>query len=137
MPSLPLRYAAQDAAGRALARWWQQQPQVSQVLHPALPESPGHEHWQGLCTQAAGLFSVVFDARHAAAKVHAFVDALKLFKLGYSWAGPVSLAVPYDLSVVRPGTAWRGTLVRFSLGLEDIGDLRADLAAALQSVAWD
>ena len=137
LPSLPLRYAAQDAAGRALARWWQQQPQVSQVLHPALPESPGHEHWQGLCTQAAGLFSVVFDARHAAAKVHAFVDALKLFKLGYSWAGPVSLAVPYDLSVVRPGTAWRGTLVRFSLGLEDIGDLRADLAAALQSVAWD
>jgi cystathionine beta-lyase len=107
------------------------------VLHPALPGSPGHAHWQSLCTQAAGLFSVVFDARHSAAKVHAFVNALKLFKLGYSWAGPVSLAVPYDLSVVRPGTAWRGTLVRFSLGLEDVCDLRADLAAALQSVAWD
>jgi cystathionine beta-lyase len=136
LPSLPLRYAAQDAAGRALARWWLQQPQVSQVLHPALPGSPGHEHWQSLCTQAAGLFSVVFDARHERAKVHAFVDALKLFKLGYSWAGPVSLAVPYDLSVVRPGSAWRGTLVRFSLGLEDACDLRADLAAALQSVTW-
>lgn len=136
LPSLPLRYAAQDAAGRALARWWLQQPQVSRVLHPALPGSPGHEHWQGLCTQAAGLFSVVFDARHAPGKVHAFVDALKLFKLGYSWAGPVSLAVPYDLSVIRPGTAWRGTLVRFSLGLEDACDLRADLAAALQSVDW-
>ncbi len=84
-----------------------------------------------MCTQAAGLFSVVFDARHERAKVHAFVDALKLFKLGYSWAGPVSLVVPYDLSVIRPGSAWRGTLVRFSLGLEDVQDLQHDLEAAL------
>ncbi|HRH85390.1 MAG TPA: PLP-dependent transferase [Rubrivivax sp.] len=136
LPSLPLRYAAQDAAGRALAQWWQQQPQVSRVLHPALPGSPGHAHWAGLCTQAAGLFSVVFDARHDARQVHAFVDALKLFKLGYSWAGPVSLAVPYDFAQIRPGSAWRGTLVRFSLGLEDVRDLQADLAAALKSVNW-
>lgn len=136
LPSLPLRYAAQDAAGRALAQWWRQQPQVAQVLHPALPGSPGHEHWRGLCTQAAGLFSVLFDARHEARRVHAFVDALKLFKLGYSWAGPVSLAVPYDLAVVRPGSAWRGTLVRFSLGLEDVRDLQDDLAAALRAVDW-
>ena len=136
LPSLPLRYAAQDAAGRTLAQWWQQQPQVSRVLHPALPGSPGHAHWAGLCTQAAGLFSVVFDARHDARQVHAFVDALKLFKLGYSWAGPVSLAVPYDFAQIRPGSAWRGTLVRFSLGLEDVRDLQADLAAALQAVNW-
>ena len=136
LPSLPLRYAAQDAAGRALAQWWQQQPQVSRVLHPALPGSPGHAHWAGLCTQAAGLFSVVFDARHDARQVHAFVDALKLFKLGYSWAGPVSLAVPYDFAQIRPGSAWRGTLVRFSLGLEDVRDLQADLAAALRAVNW-
>jgi len=136
LPSLPLRYAAQDAAARALAQWWLQQPQVSQVLHPALPGSPGHEHWHALCTQAAGLFSVLFHARYDRRRVHAFVDALKLFKLGYSWAGPVSLAVPYDLAVIRPGSAWRGTLVRFSLGLEDVQDLQADLAAALQAVNW-
>jgi cystathionine beta-lyase len=131
LPSLTLRYAAQDAAGRTLAQWWQRQPQASQVLHPALPGSPGHAHWRSLCTQAAGLFSVVFDERHDRAKVHAFVDALKLFKLGYSWAGPVSLVVPYDFAVIRPGTAWRGTLVRFSLGLEDVQDLQDDLAQAL------
>ena len=136
LPSLPLRYAAQDAAGRALAQWWRRQPQVAQVLHPALPGSPGHEHWRALCTQAAGLFSVLFDARHEVRRVHAFVDALKLFKLGYSWAGPVSLAVPYDLAVVRPGSTWRGTLVRFSLGLEDVRDLQDDLAAALRAVDW-
>jgi cystathionine beta-lyase len=133
LPSLALRYAAQDAAGRTLAMWWQQRPQVSQVLHPALPGSPGHAHWAALCSQAAGLFSVVFDERHERSHVHAFVDALKLFKLGYSWAGPVSLVVPYDLSVIRQGGAWRGTLVRFSLGLEDVRDLQADLAQALRA----
>ena len=133
LPSLPLRYAAQDRAGRLLAQWWQRQPQISRVLHPALPGSPGHEHWAGLCTQAAGLFSVVFDARYEARQVHAFVDALKLFKIGYSWAGPVSLAVPYDFAQIRPGSAWRGTLVRFSLGLEDVADLQADLEQALHA----
>ncbi len=137
LPSLALRYAAQDAAARQLAHWWQSQPQVVAVLHPALPGSPGHEHWRKLCTQAAGLFSVVFDERYRAEQVHAFVDALKLFKLGYSWAGPVSLAVPYDLSAIRADAPWRGTLVRFSLGLEDACDLQRDLAAALESVRWD
>jgi cysteine-S-conjugate beta-lyase len=137
LPSLALRYAAQDAAGRTLAAWWQQQPQVSQVLHPALPGSPGHSHWAALCSQAAGLFSVVFDERHERSKVHAFIDALQLFKLGYSWAGPVSLVVPYDFAVVRPGSAWRGTLVRFSLGLEDVQDLQADLAQALRATFGD
>jgi len=133
LPSLALRYAAQDATGRALAQWWLQQPQVSQVLHPALPGSAGHAHWAAQCSQCAGLFSVVFDERHERAKVHAFVDALTLFKLGYSWAGPVSLVVPYDLAVIRPGSAWRGTLVRFSLGLEDVRDLQHDLAQALRA----
>ncbi|MGL6111767.1 MAG: PLP-dependent transferase, partial [Rubrivivax sp.] len=134
LPSLALRYGAQDAAARTLAAWWQRQAQVSRVLHPALAGSPGHEHWHQLCTQAAGLFSVVFDERHDRAKVHAFVDALKLFKLGYSWAGPVSLAVPYDFAVIRPGGKWRGSLVRFSLGLEDVQDLQDDLEQALRGV---
>jgi len=137
LPSLPLRYAAQDAAGRALAQWWTQQPQVTDVLHPALPGAPGHAHWKALCSQAAGLFSVVFDARFKPQQVHAFVDALKLFKIGYSWAGPVSLAVPYDVATMRPGSPWRGTLVRFSLGLEDPADLQADLQQALRAVRWD
>src|SRR5690606_23834399 len=88
LPTLALRYAAQDAAARQLARWWSGRPEVVQVLHPALPESPGHAHWQRLCTQAAGLFSVVFDERFTVAQVDAFVDALRLFRIGYSWAGP-------------------------------------------------
>ena len=131
LPTIAVRYAAQDAAARELARWWQQRAEVVRVLHPALPGAPGHEHWRALCTQAAGLFSVQFDARHAPATVHAFCDALRLFRLGYSWAGPVSLVVPYDLAVLRPGTQQRGTLVRFSIGFEDVADLQADIEQAL------
>ena len=103
------------------------------MLHPALPGASGHDHWARLCTQAAGLFSVLFDGRHERAKVRAFVDALRLFKLGYSWAGPVSLAVPYDLGVIRPRSGRQGTLLRFSLGLENAADLQADLERALDA----
>ena len=131
LPSMVLRYAAADRAGRALAQWWAQRAEVVQVLHPALPGSPGHANWQRLCTQAAGLFSVVFDARYSVRQVDAFVDALTLFKIGFSWAGPVSLVVPYDLQAMRRQPAWRGTLVRFSLGLEAVDDLIADCAQAL------
>ena len=133
LPSLTLRYSAQDVAGRALAQWWQGQPGVAQVLHPALPGAPGHEHWKSHCRAAAGLFSVVFDERITPAQVDAFVDALRLFKLGYSWAGPVSLAVPYVLGGMRGAPAWKGALVRFSLGLEAVDDLIDDCAQALQA----
>ncbi|CAN7355222.1 PLP-dependent transferase [Rhizobacter sp. LjRoot28] len=131
LPTLALRYEAQDAAGRALATWWQGRPEVTQVLHPALPGSPGHANWQALSVQAAGLFSVVFDARYSAAQVDAFVDRLRLFRIGFSWAGPVSLVVPYDLSTMRSRAAWQGTLVRFSLGFEAVADLIADCEQAL------
>jgi cystathionine beta-lyase len=133
LPTLPLRYAAQDRAGRALAQWWTQRPEVVQVLHPALPGAPGHEHWQAHCTQAAGLFSIVFDERFSTAQVDAFVDALRLFRIGYSWAGPVSLAVPYQLATMRAQPSWRGMLVRFSIGFEAADDLIADCAQALQA----
>jgi cystathionine beta-lyase len=134
LPSLTLRYAAQDRGGRELASWWAKRPEVVAVLHPALPGSPGHAHWAALCSQAAGLFSVVFDARFPSEKVDAFIDALKLFKIGYSWAGPVSLAVPYDLSTIRRQAAGTGMLVRFSVGLEAVEDLIADCEQALAAL---
>jgi cystathionine beta-lyase len=134
LPTLPLRYEAQDRTGRALAQWWRQRAQVVQVLHPALDEAPGHAHWRALCTAAAGLFSIVFDERYTSAQVDAFIDALKLFKIGYSWAGPVSLVVPYDLGVIRPNAASRGALVRFSMGLEAVDDLIADCEQALSAL---
>ncbi len=134
LPSAALRYAAADQAGRTLAQWWARRPEIAQVLHPAIEGSPGHAHWQRLCTQSAGLFSVVFDERFSAKQVDAFVDALRLFKIGFSWAGPVSLVVPYDLLTMRRKPAWHGALVRFSIGLEAIDDLIADSAQALSAL---
>ena len=141
LPSLAVRYRAHDEAARPLARWLQGRPEIAQVLHPALEGSPGHEHWRAICGddgRAAGLFSVVFHERHATAKVDAFCDALKLFKLGYSWGGPISLVVPYDIASMRsaglPKGLPRGVVVRFSVGLEDVADLRADLEQALAAL---
>jgi cysteine-S-conjugate beta-lyase len=138
LPSLPLRYRAHDESARRLARWCASRDEIVQVLHPALEGAPGHAHWQALCGGdglAAGLFSVVFHERFSAAQVDAFCDALKLFRLGYSWGGPVSLVVPYDIPSMRSaqlGTwAHKGVLVRFSVGLEASGDLQADLEQAL------
>jgi cystathionine beta-lyase len=139
LSSIALRYRAHDAATRTLARWCTQQPAFAQVLHPSLPESPGHAHWLKLCRSdaAAGLFSVVVDAKYTSAQVDTFCDALQLFKIGYSWGGPISLVVPYELASMRmqwPAGVARGTLVRFAVGLESVADLQADLAHALQTL---
>lgn len=131
LPSLELRYAAQDESARRIARWLMGRPEIQQVLHPALAGSPGHEHWSRICSRAAGLFSMVFDSRYSAAQVDEFVNSLRLFKLGYSWAGPLSLAVPYNLRGLRSKPAWRGVLVRLSIGLEAVEDLIGDLEMAL------
>ena len=133
LPTLALRYAAQDRAARTLADWLGQRREIVRVLHPALPGSPGFAHWQACCSAAAGLFSVVFDARFAAAQVDAFVDALELFKIGYSWAGPVSLVVPYRVQEMRSQpTPYTGVVVRFSIGFEAVEDLLADLQQAFE-----
>ena len=134
LPTIHVRYEAQDHAARALARWWAGRPEIAQVLHPALPGSPGHEHWQAVCSAAAGLFSVVFDERFTALQVDGFVDALRLLRIGSSWGGPVSLVVPYSLAQMRARPAWRGTVVRFSLGFEAVDDLIADCAQALAAL---
>lgn len=132
LPTIELRYQAQDAAARMVADWLRRQPQVSQLLHPAFEGSPGHPHWQSLCSAAAGLFSVVIDERYTGAKVDAFIDALELFRIGYSWGGPVSLVVPYQIRAMRSQPVpYRGTVVRFSIGFEDPRDLMADLQQAL------
>jgi cystathionine beta-lyase len=139
LPSLLLRYRAHDASARVLAQWSLGRSEFVQVLHPALSGSPGHLHWRALCENgaggAAGLLSVIFKPSYSQAQVDAFCDALTLFKIGYSWGGPVSLVVPYELASMRqtwPAYLARGTLVRFSVGLEAVADLQADLAQALQ-----
>ena len=135
--TMALRYAAQDASARQLAAWLQTQPQIAAVLHPAVPGSPGHEVWKRDCSGAACLFSAVFKSELRQAQIDHFCDSLKLFKLGYSWAGPLSLCAPYDVPAVRT-THWphSGGLVRFSVGLEAVTDLRADVSQALAAMQY-
>jgi len=141
LPSLALRYRAQDESARRLVRWCADREELVQVLHPALQGAPGHAHWRTLCGEhglAAGLFSIVFHERFSPAQVDAFCDALKLFRLGYSWGGPVSLVVPYDIPAMRSAqlATWphRGVLVRLAVGLEATEDLQADLEQALAAL---
>jgi cysteine-S-conjugate beta-lyase len=139
LPSMALRYKAHDVVARQLAQWLGECAEVVQVLHPAVEGSPGHAHWKTLCKQdhAAGLFSILIDTKYSAAQVDAFCDALKCFKLGFSWGGPVSLVVPYDVKALRggklPNMLKNGHLVRFSIGLEAVEDLQADLVQAMQA----
>ena len=139
LPTIALRYAAQDRCARQLASWWKDQKACVQVLHPAIEGSPGHAHWQALCAprgdegHAAGLFSVMLQPSFTQTQVDAFCDSLKLFKLGYSWGGPFSLVVPYKIENLRsqwPSHLHQGHLVRFSTGFEDPQDLINDLSQA-------
>jgi cysteine-S-conjugate beta-lyase len=132
LPSIALRYHAQDAAARRIAVWASQQTGVRRVLHPALPDSPGHDHWAALCSSAAGLLTLEMDPRFSAAQIDALVDGLRYFRIGWSWGGPVSLAVPYQVSGMRKWPhPYEGVLVRLCIGLEAVDDLIDDLAAGL------
>jgi cystathionine beta-lyase len=139
LPTLAVRYAAQDQSARTLATWLASRPEVAQVLHPALPSSEGHSAWLAISNgQAAGLFSIIFKPEYTIEQVNAFCDQLSLFKLGYSWGGPMSLVVPYHLTTLRnmkngvvPKHLVNGGLVRFSIGLESVEDLQTDLLQAL------
>lgn len=141
LPTLEMRYRMQDQHAREIASWCERQSVFAQVLHPALVASPGHAQWKKLCTseqypegRCAGIFSVVVDARFTSSQVDAFCDALRIFKIGYSWGGPMSLVVPYQKEHLRTLATPHlqvGTVVRLCVGLEDVADLIADIAQAI------
>jgi cystathionine beta-lyase len=128
--TLPVRLVQHQKAGLEVARWLQQRPEVARVLHPALPGAPGHDLWRRDFQGASGLFSVILKPVGGAA-VAAMLDGLKLFGMGYSWGGYESLVIPFDCSSYRTATRWapEGPALRFHIGLENTGDLIADLDA--------
>jgi cystathionine beta-lyase len=119
-----------------VATWLQQQPEVRQVLCPALPGGPGHDLWKRDFQGLNGLFSVVLKPA-SEAKVEAFIDALQLFGLGFSWGGFESLAIHCDPQIkLRPDKPdFGGPVVRLHVGLEDPDDLIVDLRKALDTYA--
>ncbi|MBC7858531.1 MAG: cystathionine beta-lyase [Burkholderiaceae bacterium] len=130
LATLKLRFDAHDAGARKVASWLKTRPEIGTVLHPALPDCPGHDIWRRDFSGAGGLFSVLFDERYSEAQTDRFVDALKLFKIGYSWGGANSLVMPYRIAAMRKGWQLKGQLVRFNVGLEDPLDLIADIERA-------
>ncbi|MFC1393387.1 PLP-dependent transferase [Acinetobacter junii] len=136
---MSLRYEQQSQSTLRLLDWLKQQPQFTQVLHPSLSDSAGHQFWKEVCTtgKSAGLASVIFDSRYDMHAVRRFCDNLKLFKLGFSWGGPVSLVMLYDLKQMRAlenTHLQQGLLVRFCIGLEDPADLIQDIQNALKQL---
>ncbi|MFG1300194.1 cystathionine beta-lyase [Xanthobacter sp. V3C-3] len=129
--TLAVRLERHWRSGLEMAEWLAARPEVSRVLHPALPSDPGHAIWKRDFCGASGLFSLILNPVPEAA-VAAFFDALKLFGMGYSWGGYESLAIPFDCSDYRTATNWdvEGPAVRLHIGLEDVADLKADLDQA-------
>jgi cystathionine beta-lyase len=130
--SLALRMDRHQASALEIARWLKTHPAVLRVLHPALEDDPGHTLWKRDFSGASGLFGIVLKPS-STKQVHAFLDALALFGLGFSYGGFESLAIHCDPQLKRTVTqpAHGGPLIRLSVGLEDPDDLIADLDQAL------
>jgi cystathionine beta-lyase len=126
LQTLAVRLERLEASALAVARWLAEQPEVETVLHPALPSCPGHELWERDFTSSASVFSVVFAPQVAPDAIIRCLDRLRLFKIGYSWGGVTSLAMPH-FDLPRRYRAYGSRLVRFNIGLEAVSDLLADL----------
>ena len=132
--TLAVRLAHHQRAGLDMARWLATRPEVINVLHPGLESSPGHAIWKRDFSGASGLFSIVLKPAPQKA-VDALLDTVQLFGMGYSWGGFESLVVPFDCASYRTATTWSpgGPTLRLHIGLENIEDLKADLARGLEA----
>ncbi len=127
--TLAVRLAQHYRSGLEIARWLGKRPEVNRVLHPALETDPGHAIWKRDFTGASGLFSVVLNPATQNA-VDALLNSLELFGMGYSWGGFESLIIPFDCASYRTATQWQpgGPSLRLHVGLENVEDLKTDLA---------
>jgi cysteine-S-conjugate beta-lyase len=132
--TLAVRLAQHHQSGLEMARWLAGRPEVVKVLHPALESDPGHAIWKRDFTGASGLFSIVLKPAPQQA-VDALLDTVKLFGMGYSWGGFESLVIPFDCAPYRTATKWApgGPALRLHIGLENVGDLKADLERGFEA----
>ena len=121
-----VRLERHERSALHIARWLQGRAEVARVLHPALPDDPGHAIWKRDFGRSTGLFAFVVNGDQRQAD--AFLNALRLFGLGYSWGGFESLAAPGELEHCRTVRPWtEGPTIRLQIGLEDVADLTEDL----------
>ena len=132
--TLAVRLAQHHRSGLEMARWLAARPEVLRVLHPALESDPGHAIWKRDFTGASGLFSIILKPAPQKS-VDALLDAVKLFGMGYSWGGFESLVIPFDCTSYRTASKWApgGPALRLHIGLENVEDLKADLARGFEA----
>ena len=136
---MALRYQQHHQNTLQLIRFLQSRAEFAQVLHPSIESHAGHQHWKEICTTGlgAGIVSVIFKAEYQLEQIQQFCNALQLFHLGFSWGGPTSLVMYYDLKAIRklPTPHLQdGWLVRFCIGLEHADDLIKDIEQALKAI---
>lgn len=133
---MALRYQQHHQNTLQLIPFLQSRIEFAQVLHPSIESHAGHQHWQEICQNGlgAGIVSVIFKAEYQLEQIQQFCNNLQLFHLGFSWGGPTSLVMYYDLKAIRklPRPHLQdGWLVRFCIGLEHADDLINDIQQAL------
>ncbi|BDA84937.1 cystathionine beta-lyase [Aureimonas sp. SA4125] len=134
LKTMGIRLERHQESALQLAHWLEGCDEVARVLHPALPSFSGHALWKSQFSGSSGLFSIVLRGG-GMTEAAAFLDALKLFGLGYSWGGFESLAVVADLSDrILAKAPSEGPVIRLQIGLEDVADLRADIENGLAAV---
>jgi cysteine-S-conjugate beta-lyase len=132
--TMSVRLERHERSALEVARWLKARPEVARILHPAFPDDPGHAIWKRDFGRSTGLFGFVLHGEERQAK--AFLDALRLIGLGYSWGGFESLAVPGELAHSRSVRPWtEGPVIRLHVGLEDVADLVADLERGFAAMA--
>lgn len=132
--TLAVRLRRHEQSGLEIARWLQTRPEVDQVLHPALPDCPGHDIWKRDFSGSSGLFAFTLKGAIPKPAVAAMIDHMKLFGIGFSWGGYESLMIHAHPETYRTAVPWPSdrTLIRVHIGLDDVDDIKADLAAGFE-----
>lgn len=137
--TLHLRLKEAERKALDLAEWLKARPEVVRVLHPALPDCPGHELWARDFKGSSGLFSVLLNEKYTRSGIASMLENMSIFSMGFSWGGYESLVVPFNCEKYRTATTWNpgGPAMRLQVGLEELDDLKHDLELGFERLRRD
>ena len=128
--TMSVRLRHHEKSGIDIAHWLKARPEVDKVLHPALPDCPGHDNWKRMFKGSSGLFSFTLRDGYSRNALAAMLDGMDIFGMGASWGGYESLMIPAHPDNYRTAVPWPKDkhILRVHIGLEDVEDLKTDLA---------